>query len=157
MAELAVSRPRAVRPQRSQRQPQTLKVSSLNLKAAGVDHLIRQVERGFAFSALQTLGSQSGIAVSDLATLLGIPERTLARRRASGRFTWEESERLLRIATVFENAVALFDGDVGGAVGWLTAPRKALSGETPLNYARTEVGAREVGNLIGRLEHGVFS
>jgi putative toxin-antitoxin system antitoxin component (TIGR02293 family) len=110
-----------------------------------------------SFAALQTLELRSGIAISDLTSLLGIPERTLARRRTSGKFTWEESERLLRIATVFDSAVALFDGDVRAAVGWLTTPRKALSNHSPLNYSRTEVGAREVENLIGRLEHGVFS
>jgi len=35
--------------------------------------------------------------------------------------------------------------------------RKALEGKTPLAYARTELGAREVEDLIGRLEHGVVS
>jgi len=42
-------------------------------------------------------------------------------------------------------------------VNWLNAPRKALSGQSPLNYSRTELGAREVVNLMGRLEHGIFS
>jgi putative toxin-antitoxin system antitoxin component (TIGR02293 family) len=69
----------------------------------------------------------------------------------------EESERLLRISSVFEKAVELFDDDVASAVQWLTTPKKALDGEMPLRYARTEPGAREVEGLIGRLEYGVFS
>jgi putative toxin-antitoxin system antitoxin component (TIGR02293 family) len=88
---------------------------------------------------------------------VGIPERTLARRRSRGKFTPEESERLLRLGTVFEQAVELFEGDNAAALRWLTAPRKALEGKTPLAYARTELGAREVEDLIGRLEHGVVS
>ena len=51
----------------------------------------------------------------------------------------------------------LFEGDNAAALRWLTAPRKALEGKTPLAYARTELGAREVEDLIGRLEHGVIS
>jgi uncharacterized protein (DUF2384 family) len=39
----------------------------------------------------------------------------------------------------------------------LIAPRKAFGNQSPLDYSRTELGAREVENLIGRLEHGVFS
>jgi putative toxin-antitoxin system antitoxin component (TIGR02293 family) len=74
-----------------------------------------------------------------------------------GRFAPDESERLLRVSTVFEKAVELFEGDVAGAVTWLTSPRRALGYQTPLAYSRTELGAREVENLIGRLEHGVFS
>jgi len=32
-----------------------------------------------------------------------------------------------------------------------------LGGETPLEYAETEVGAREVEDLLGRIEYGVYS
>lgn len=99
----------------------------------------------------------SGLTLPRLATLIGIPERTLARRKASGKLTTEESERLLRIAGIFEDAVDLFEGDVPAAVNWLTTLRKALGDRPPLSYARTEPGAREVENLIGRLEHGIFS
>ena len=80
-----------------------------------------------------------------------------SRRKSKGKFTPEESERLLRLGTVFEQAVELFEGDRAAALRWLTAPRKALEGKTPLAYARTELGAREVEDLIGRLEHGVVS
>jgi uncharacterized protein (DUF2384 family) len=33
----------------------------------------------------------------------------------------------------------------------------ALGWRTPIDFAQTEPGAREVENLIGRIEHGVFS
>jgi putative toxin-antitoxin system antitoxin component (TIGR02293 family) len=134
-----------------------LRGTTLGLNAANSAELILQVERGFSFKALQTLESRSGVALSQLATAIGIPERTLARRRVSRRLTPEESERLLRIATIFEAAVDLFEGDSAAAVNWLNTPRKALGDRTPLAYARTEPGAREVEDLIGRLEHGIFS
>ena len=113
--------------------------------------------RGFSYRSLITFESNSGLSLQSLADIIGIPERTLARRKASGRLAPEESERLLRLSSIFEKAVELFEGDVSGAVNWLTTPKRALEGQTPLQYARTEVGAREVENLIGRLEHGVFS
>jgi putative toxin-antitoxin system antitoxin component (TIGR02293 family) len=130
---------------------------SLGVTAANSGELIRQVERGFSFKALQALESRSGISLSRLAVVIGIPERTLARRKASGRLTSDESERLLRISGVFEDAVDLFEGDVAAAVTWLASPKKALGNQLPLDYSRTELGAREVENLIGRMEHGVFS
>jgi putative toxin-antitoxin system antitoxin component (TIGR02293 family) len=64
---------------------------------------------------------------------------------------------LLRVSSLFEKSVDLFEGDVAAAVNWLTSPKKALNRQTPLLYARTEVGAREVEDLIGRLDHGIFS
>jgi len=40
---------------------------------------------------------------------------------------------------------------------WFKSAQKGLGGKTPLEYADTEPGAREVEDLFGRLEHGVFS
>ena len=137
--------------------PREERGASLGLSASNASELIQQVERGFSFKALHTLESRSGLPGTALAGLVGIPERTLARRKSKGKFTPEESERLLRLGTVFEQAVELFEGDNAAALRWLTAPRKALEGKTPLAYARTELGAREVEDLIGRLEHGVIS
>ncbi len=134
-----------------------LRGSTLGLTAANPAKLIQQLERGFVCKTLQTLESGTGLTLSRLAATIGIPQRTLARRKVSRRLTPDESERLLRISAIFEDAVDLFEGDVAAAVNWLTSPRKALGDRAPLAYSRTEPGAREVENLIGRLEHGIFS
>jgi putative toxin-antitoxin system antitoxin component (TIGR02293 family) len=130
---------------------------SLGLNPIGTDDLISQIERGLPFKALESLAVLTGLPVATIALLLRMPERTLARRKAAGRLAPEESERLLRISGVFEDALELFEGNVAAAVTWLTSPKRALGHNTPLAYSRTEPGAREVENLIGRLENGVFS
>ncbi len=126
--------------------------SSLGLRGTTTPQLIEQLEVGLSFEALRALESNSGLNLLALAT-----ERTLARRRSAGRLAPEESERLLRVSNIFERAVELFEGDADAAVLWLTTPKKALNGQEPLQYSRTEPGAREVEYLIGRVEHGVFS
>jgi len=40
---------------------------------------------------------------------------------------------------------------------WLTDDNIALGGVAPLEYARTEVGADEVENLVGQIQHGIFA
>lgn len=119
--------------------------------------VIREIKRGFPFRTLGTFANVSGLAVSRVADVIGIPERTLARRRVSGRLAPEESERLLRVSRIFDKAVELFEGDRAAAMGWLNTPRPVLDEQSPLEYSRTEPGAREVENLIGQLEHGVFA
>jgi putative toxin-antitoxin system antitoxin component (TIGR02293 family) len=106
---------------------------------------------------MQAFGSRSGVSLQQIASIIGTPPRTLARRKAAGRLSADESEKLLRLSAVFEKALEFFDGDREGALQWLSAPKRALENHTPLDYVRTEVGAREVENLLGRLEHGVFS
>ena len=140
------------RPRRSKDRGRTLGLSS-----SAVRNVVKQVEAGFPFAALEKFQMASGLPLAEIAGLLRIPPRTLVRRRAGGRLGPDESERLLRISTVFERAVELFEGDVTAARNWLLTPKKALAGEAPLLFSRTEIGAREVEALIGRLEHGVFS
>lgn len=131
--------------------------SSLGLASLPTDDLIDAVQHGLSFRALETFSSETGFAPANIASMIQIPERTFARRKSSGRLSPDESERLLRISTIFEKAVALFEGDVGEALEWLTKPKKALGDKVPLSYSRSELGAREVENLIGRLENGVFT
>jgi len=129
----------------------------LGVTAESSGELIRQVGKGFSFHALQTLESHTAIPVAQIARILGIPSRTLARRRVSGRLTPDESEKLLRLSATFEKALDLFEDDRSQALAWLSSPKKEFEDQTPLEYSRTEVGAREVEDHIGRLEYGVFS
>ena len=125
--------------------------------AQPLQHLIRQIETGLPYSELEKLAETSGLGAPEIAAAIGIPSRTLARRKISGRLASDESERLVRFSRIFDMALGLFERDRGAALQWLTARRRALGGETALAHLRTEVGAREVENLIGRLEHGVFA
>ena len=38
----------------------------------------------------------------------------------------------------------------------MTQPKRALGGLTPLRCCDTEIGAREVESLLGRIKHGFF-
>ena len=130
---------------------------SLALSAVPTNRLIHLIEQGLPFKMFTALSDKIRIPMAELAAILKIPPRTLARRRVAGRLAPDESERLMRVANIFEKALQLFDGQTDAAVTWLKSPKKALSNHSPLRYACFEIGAREVENLIGRLEHGIFS
>jgi putative toxin-antitoxin system antitoxin component (TIGR02293 family) len=68
----------------------------------------------------------------------------------------QESERLFRLACLYDKAVEVFE-DPQMARKWLKEPSWALGDVTPLRYADTELGAQEVEDLLGRIEHGVFT
>jgi putative toxin-antitoxin system antitoxin component (TIGR02293 family) len=129
----------------------------LGLHPMDTARLVRRVEEGLSFGELEHLRQNMGLSREMMAELVQIRVRTLDRRKKEGRLHPEESDRLLRAARVFGRAIALFEGDVEGALGWLSSPQRALGGAVPLEMARTEIGAGEVEDLIGRLEHGVFS
>jgi putative toxin-antitoxin system antitoxin component (TIGR02293 family) len=129
--------------------------ASMGLRPLGLHSLIQEIRAGFDFKSLERLSAASGLGVSEIAALIDVPDRTLARRKAAGRFTTQESERLLRISRVFEMAVDLFEGNTKAAVMWLKRPNHALGNQPPLSFQSTEIGARLVEDLIGGLEEGV--
>jgi putative toxin-antitoxin system antitoxin component (TIGR02293 family) len=129
----------------------------LGLDPMDTPQLVERVEEGFTFGELERLRQNMGLSREEMAELVQIKPRTLDRRKKEGRLHPEESDRLLRASRVFGRAIALFEGDIEGALGWLSSPQRALGGAVPLEMARTEIGAGEVEDLIGRLEQGVFA
>lgn len=132
-------------------------VALLGLRVYGPLELDRRVRRGLPHSAVIRFQRNTGLSTADLSDLMGIPARTLARRKHEGTLDPDESDRLLRAARVFGRGMELFEGDLAGARTWLTQPQPGLGGAIPLELARTDVGAQEVESLIGRLEHGIPS
>lgn len=89
--------------------------------------------------------------------LVGISERTLARKRQSQtRLDAVVSDRVYRIARIVAQAEAVFEHRETAQV-WLKRPNRALGGVVPLDLLDTDAGTLEVSNLLGRIEHGVWS
>lgn len=120
------------------------------------DGLIGVVKAGLRIGVFDALAGALEVSEAALAGVTGISATTLARRKRSGHFTPAESEHVLRVATLLDQARGVF-GDAGDAAAWLKTPNPSLGGATPLAYADTEVGAREVENLLGRIDYGVYS
>lgn len=118
--------------------------------------VVAMIRRGLPMAEFQALAAWLGCSEEDLAPLLGISRATLHRRKKTGHLEMPESERLVRFARLLHRATEVFEREAA-ARDWLRSPAVAFSGETPLSFADTEVGAREVEYLLGRLEHGVFS
>ena len=67
----------------------------------------------------------------------------------------DEGDHAAVLTKVFDRAVAYFDFSRSDAIEWLKHPNPALAGETPLERANTAIGADDVIDLIGRMEHGI--
>lgn len=118
--------------------------------------LIAAVKAGLDVRVFTSLAGRLGVSEAHLARLAGIAPTTLGRRKRAGTLAPDESERVLRLAALLEHATRAFD-DQADAAQWLRNANIALGGVSPLDLADTEFGAREVDDLLGRLEHGVYS
>jgi putative toxin-antitoxin system antitoxin component (TIGR02293 family) len=121
------------------------------------DDLAQLVRRGLPATSVTALAGKLEVGNAALSRKLRIPQRTLTRRLSQGtRLTAAESDRTVRLARVYANAVEML-GDEGKAVEWLRTPNRALGGERPLDQLDTDPGARTVEDILGRIAYGVYS
>lgn len=114
------------------------------------------IREGFPPAVVEELMRAASLTLKELATALDLSPRSLQRRRRSGRLARYESDRLYRLARI----VALADefiGDHEKAIRWLKRPNRALGGLAPLGALDTELGARQVENILGRIAYGGIS
>src|SRR5207244_4538520 len=118
--------------------------------------LIHRIQKGLRFSELKTLQDTLDLPFEKLAAKLCISRSTLQRRKAAGRLSPDESDKVVRFSRLLRHATAVF-GDAERARAWLKHPQVGLGGAVPLDYASTETGARQVDNLLGQIDYGVYS
>lgn len=119
--------------------------------------LSQRVQEGIPVDALLDLAERLGLDRGILADVVRIPRRTLDRRVSKGKaLAFDEGERTVRLIRLFERAVEVFANEKE-AVAWFNEESALLGGATPLRLCSTEAGARAVEQLLGRLEHGIFS
>ncbi len=113
------------------------------------------IREGFPHAVLEQVLRASGLTLQELATALDLSSRSLQRRRR-GRLARFESDRLYRMARLLALARETL-GDSQRASRWLKRGNRALGGLAPIAAIDTELGARQVENLLGRIAYGGIS
>lgn len=114
------------------------------------------IRDGLPFSSLEKVMERFGINREEISSALDLPPRTLARRKQERRLRRDESDRLFRLVRVASQASEVLGGE-GKAGRWLHTPNRALGGKPPLELLDTDLGSRQVEEVLGRIEHGVYS
>jgi putative toxin-antitoxin system antitoxin component (TIGR02293 family) len=110
---------------------------------------------GLPIRWLEQLAPLFGVSVTAFAGVVGIDSRTLSRRRKQGRLTDRESNAFYHLAVLYEHALAVL-GDTESVRHWFNTEEDDFSGMKPIKLLDTASGIKEVDQLLGRIEHGVF-
>lgn len=113
------------------------------------------IREGFPHAVLEELMQGAGLTLKELADALDLSSRSLQRRRR-GRLARFESDRLYRMARLLALARETL-GDSARAGRWLKRNNRALGGVAPIAAIDTELGARQVENILGRIAYGGVS
>ncbi len=116
----------------------------------------RELRRGLPYGAFEAFRKALDVRPLDLAGLLGVAMRTLARRKTKRQLSPAESDRLYRVAFVTRLAEDVL-GSLEKAKVWLQKENRALGGRSPISVLDTEIGERQVEDLLNRINYGIYS
>ena len=118
--------------------------------------LVNAIQTGLPAEEIAHLKVALGVTNDVLAKVLGVSNATLNRRDAGQNLSPAEGDRVVRLARLLSQAKRVM-GSLPAAQKWLATPQFGLGGAIPLDFASTEVGGREVEDLLGRIETGVYA
>lgn len=128
-------------------------VAILGKRISSIEELEQTVSNGIPKRALRRTAERiysSAGAVRDVMFRI-VPEATFKRRTRLSASEGARTERLARVIAVAEYA---WD-DREAAREWLTKPHAELAGRTPIEAAMSELGARQVEEVLERLLYGL--
>jgi putative toxin-antitoxin system antitoxin component (TIGR02293 family) len=128
----------------------------LKRQITNLNELRETVGAGLPYASLEAVMVKFGLASGEAASALHLPQRTFARRKKERKLRADESDRLLRLARLGAHAAYVL-GSEEKAARWLRSPNRALGNEVPLALLESDIGARQVEEVLGRIEYGVYS
>jgi putative toxin-antitoxin system antitoxin component (TIGR02293 family) len=120
------------------------------------EYIVGQIRSGLDLSTVKRLATYFDMELDDLLNVLALSARTYARKKSHGRaLNAVQSDRAYRLAKIGVRAEEVF-ADKEIAHDWLRSYNRAL-GAKPMDLLDTQAGAEEIENVLGRIEHGVYS
>jgi putative toxin-antitoxin system antitoxin component (TIGR02293 family) len=129
------------------------KVLGVLREPADVQGVIRN---GLPFGSLEKLARTLELSGEEVSAVLGMAPRTLARRKRERHLSPVESDRVYRLARITHLALEVF-GELAKARRWLNRPNRALAGAVPLTMLDTEIGARQVEEVLLHINYGIYA
>ncbi len=120
------------------------------------ENLKQQIREGLPFSVLESVTARFALNPEEVASALDLSPPTPALLEKGRRLRPADSDRLFRLVRILAETADVL-GSEAKASRWLQAPNRALGGQTPLSLLDTDPGTQQVEEVLGRIEHGVFS
>lgn len=129
------------------------------------------IKKGIPWGVISHIKKAFNLPDEVIARIIGVSPRTIARRRLAGtaslksrkaksaaseRLSPVESDRVYRFARIIALAEDVFENKEE-ALEWLKNPQYGLGGHVPFDMLQTDAGAREVEELLTRIDYGVIS
>ncbi|GEO39493.1 hypothetical protein SAE02_36410 [Skermanella aerolata] len=115
--------------------------------------IARLIRDGLPVDVVDRLVGDKTVTPNEVSRIIMAP-KALSERRRRGGLTPEQSEKVVRVARVFAEALETF-GSRDKALTWMRRGCAVLGGKAPIDLLDTDEGAGLVESLLGRIAHGL--
>ncbi len=135
----------------------TKSVTYQNMENQEIHVLMEAARTGIEFSFFNQLLQKIPLSINEWADILHLSNRTLQRyQKEKKSFETLQSERILEIAALYNYGSDVL-GNAESFESWMNSKVIALGGAKPKSLLDSSYGITMVKDVLGRIEHGVFS
>lgn len=117
---------------------------------------MEQVRSGISKSVLVEIKNRINIDYDSLSIIIGTTKTTIHNKKNDEKFSSTVSEKIVALFDLYEFGYSVFE-DKLNFEKWIQTSNRALDNKRPIELLDTIFGIDEVKNIIGRIEHGVYS
>ncbi len=121
---------------------------------SGIDAIVLS-RSGVSMSIFKKILAFTSLTTKEIATLLPVSERQLARYKDQHLLRKDISSHLILLVELSERGFEVLGEEQFKK--WLRINNRALGGLQPLEILDTPIGINMVKDILGRIEHGVHS
>lgn len=118
--------------------------------------LVKLSRNGLLKQSVTNMAAKFGITQEKICELLHMSARNFQRIKETSPLDIYTSEQTIEMANVYSKAHQIFI-DEDAIKQWFQTPNYALGNQKPLDLLDTSFGVKMVSDVLGRIEHGVFS
>ncbi len=116
----------------------------------------QKAKEGISKSDFLAIVAETGLNLSQFSRLLPVSKRTIEKAKDQDLLSPVVSDRVLQIASLYQYGSNVFESNQSFQ-SWLQSPLIALGGKEPIDFMNNDTGISMVKDLLGRIEHGVYS
>lgn len=115
-----------------------------------------KASEGISKSDFLSVVAVTGLNLTEFSSFLPVNKRTIEKVKDRELLSPAVSDRVLQIASLYRIGENVF-GELSMFREWMQSPLIALGGKKPIAFMTNDTGISIIRDLLGRIEHGVYS
>ncbi len=116
----------------------------------------QKAHNGITKSDFIAVATMTGLNLSEFSSFLPVSKRTIEKVKDQELLSPQVSDRVLQIATLYQQGIELF-GNSTEFTDWMSSSIIALGNKRPIDFMDNGTGIAIIHDVLGRIEHGVYS